>query len=50
MITSVGNQTFAKIYWDGLDWDGDMIANGVYIYKIVVDDGDNREEKIEKLA
>ncbi len=36
--------------WDGRDWDGDIIANGVYLYKIVVDDGESRVEKIEKLA
>ena len=42
--------SFYRIYWDGLDWDGDIIANGVYLYKIVVDDGENRVERIEKLA
>ena len=36
--------------WDGRDWDGDLIANGVYLYKIVADDGTHKVEKIEKLA
>jgi hypothetical protein len=36
--------------WDGRDWDGDLIANGVYLYKIVADDGTHQVEKIEKLA
>ena len=49
-IRDVARPGFNRIYWDGLDWDGDVIANGVYIYKIVVDDGENRVEKIEKLA
>ena len=24
-----------RIYWDGKDRDGDEIANGVYLYKII---------------
>jgi len=52
-IEDVAVQGFNKIPvagWDGRDWDGDIIANGVYLYKIVVNDGENRIEKIEKLA
>ncbi len=49
-IQTIAEQGFNKIYWDGRDWDGDLIANGVYLYKVVVDDGENRVEKIEKLA
>jgi hypothetical protein len=41
---------FNKFYWNGLDYDGDILANGVYLYKIVVDDGQHRVEKIDKLA
>ena len=41
---------FNKIFWDGRDRDGDLVANGVYLYKIIVDDGQKRLEKIEKLA
>lgn len=41
---------FNKIPWDGRDADGDLLANGVYIYKISVDDGDRTTERIEKLA
>ncbi|MBN2367280.1 MAG: type IX secretion system sortase PorU, partial [Calditrichaeota bacterium] len=36
--------------WDGRDRDGDYVANGVYLYKISVDDGSSSLEKIEKLA
>ena len=46
----LGGESFVKIYWDGLDWDGDKLSNGVYLYKIVVDDGDRKVEKTEKLA
>lgn len=41
---------FNRIYWDGRDRDGDLLANGVYLYKIIVDDGSQRIEKLEKLA
>ena len=41
---------FNKIYWDGRDRDGELLANGVYLYKIMVDDGEKTVEKIEKLA
>ena len=36
--------------WDGRDKDGDIIANGVYLYKIIIKDGDESEEVIEKLV
>ncbi len=49
-IHAVAEQGFNKIYWDSRDWDGDLIANGVYLYKVIVDDGEDRVEKIEKLA
>ncbi len=41
---------FNRIYWDGRDRDGDIIANGVYLYKLVVKDGKSEVKKIEKLA
>lgn len=49
-IHDIARQGFNKIYWDGRDWDGDLIANGVYFYKIIVDNGDRKIEKIEKMA
>ncbi len=41
---------FNKIYWDGRDADGAPIANGVYLYKIIVNDGKQQIDKIEKLV
>ncbi len=35
--------------WNGRDKDGDIIANGVYLYKIIIQDGDESEQVIEKL-
>ncbi|HQU71990.1 MAG TPA: type IX secretion system sortase PorU, partial [Calditrichia bacterium] len=46
----VARPGFNKIPWDGTDRNGDKLANGVYLYKIIVDDGENRIEKIDKLA
>jgi hypothetical protein len=43
---------FIAIEWDGRDMDGDEIANGVYIYKVIVKtfDGSKRAESIGKLV
>ncbi len=41
---------FNKIYWDGRDRDGNILANGVYLYKVIISDGEKTIEKIEKLA
>jgi hypothetical protein len=49
-LETVARPGFNKLYWDGRDRDGDKLANGVYLYKIIVNDGQRRMEKIEKLA
>lgn len=43
-------QGFQKIYWDGYDEDGNRPANGVYLYKISIDNGVKKAEKREKLV
>ncbi|HEX9005740.1 MAG TPA: type IX secretion system sortase PorU, partial [Bacteroidota bacterium] len=45
-------EPFAKIPWDGRDRDGDTLANGVYLYKLLVstDDGLSTAEALGKLA
>ncbi len=45
-------EPFAKIPWDGRDRDGDILANGVYLYKLLVstDDGRSTAEALGKLA
>ncbi|MFZ1081550.1 MAG: type IX secretion system sortase PorU [Candidatus Kryptoniota bacterium] len=50
MIT--GNDTFVKIPWDGLDNDGNRLANGVYLYKVVAStvDGSQTSEALGKMA
>ncbi|MGB9663700.1 MAG: C25 family cysteine peptidase [Ignavibacteria bacterium] len=41
---------FNKIYWDGKDEDGDIIGNGVYLYKLIAKKGDQVQTTIQKLA
>jgi hypothetical protein len=41
---------FNKISWDGRDQDGDYIANGVYLYKIIIQGESQTETAIQKLA
>ncbi len=36
--------------WDGRDDDGDIIANGVYLYKIIIKSENEQKEAIEKLV
>ncbi len=40
---------FQQIYWNGFDMDGDALANGVYLYKIIARAGSEQVEKIEKV-
>ncbi|MBT8380968.1 MAG: T9SS type A sorting domain-containing protein, partial [Ignavibacteria bacterium] len=41
---------FNKIYWNGRDEDGDILANGVYLYKVIMKAGDKTEDITQKLA
>jgi len=41
---------FNTIEWDGRDKDGDNIANGVYLYKVIAKTASQTKEIIEKLA
>ncbi len=45
-------ESFVKIPWDGRDRDGDELANGVYLYKLIVRTVDGRftSEVLGKLA
>ncbi len=41
---------FNKLQWDGRDQDGDLIANGVYFYKVITRNNGEVKTKIQKLA
>ncbi len=44
------NYDFNRIYWDGRDEDGDLIANGVYFYKVIMKKDQKIETTTQKLA
>jgi len=44
------NYDLNKIYWDGKDEDGDNIANGTYLYKMIMKNADKVESVIQKLV
>jgi len=50
IITAPLNVGFNQIPWDARDNDGDYIANGVYLYKMVVEDDIKTETAIQKLV
>lgn len=39
-----------KIPWDGKDSDGDLMANGTYLYKLYTEDSSNKETAVQKLV
>ncbi len=41
---------YGEIYWDGRDKDGELIANGVYFYKLIAHRGGDKIETTMKLA
>ena len=46
------NEKFVVIDWDGRDNDGDKLANGAYLYKLIVktSDGEFQKSVLGKLA
>jgi subtilase family serine protease len=42
--------TRASVPWDGTDEDGDAVANGVYLYRVIVDSGDERATRLGRLV
>ena len=44
------NYDLNKIYWNGRDEDGDAIANGTYLYKMIMKNADKVESVTQKLV
>ena len=44
------NYDFNMIYWDGRDQDGDLLANGTYLYKVILQSGNTTKSLIQKLV
>ncbi len=49
-IESPLNIGFNQIFWDGRDEDGDYIANGVYLYKLIIEGNSKKETSLQKLV
>ncbi|MEO6695421.1 MAG: C25 family cysteine peptidase [Ignavibacteria bacterium] len=49
-ITMLANIGYNQVSWDGRDTDGDEVANGTYLYKIVTEDDSKTETQIQKLV
>lgn len=49
-ITAPAKVGFNQIFWDGRDNDGETMANGIYLYKLVLEDAGKIETSIQKLA
>lgn len=41
---------FNQVSWNGTDADGDLVANGVYLYKLVAEDDSKKETATQKLV
>lgn len=44
------NYDFNKIYWDGKDDDGHSVANGTYLYNLILSSSDKSESVTQKLS
>jgi hypothetical protein len=49
---TTNGESFVRIFWDGRDRDGDILANGVYLYKVIARTLDGRfsSEALGKLT
>ena len=50
VINATANIGYNQILWDGRDDDGDYMANGVYLYKLIVDGDNKKETSVQKLV
>jgi hypothetical protein len=41
---------YNDIYWDARDEEGESIANGIYLYKLIIDNKSKKETSVQKLV
>jgi flagellar hook assembly protein FlgD len=53
-VVTISEESFSSGYnyinWDGRDAYGELLANGVYLYRLTADDGNERVSVLRKLA
>ena len=49
-LNSVLQPGLNTIEWDGRDDDGDFVANGTYLYKLILEDGNENKTETKKLV
>jgi len=49
-INAPVNIGYNQVRWDGKDDDGEVIANGVYLYKLIVEGDGKKETPVQKLV
>ena len=50
LLSSQLRYNFNKIYWNTTDEDGNLVANGVYLYKVIISKGNIEKDIMGKLA
>jgi hypothetical protein len=49
-IEKSAKASYNEIFWDGAQEDGKRVANGVYLYKVIAEDGEEKISLVEKLV
>lgn len=44
------SQGYNQVAWDGRDNDGDLVSNGTYLYKLIMEDKSKNELQVQKLV
>ena len=49
-LSEDSDASYNEVFWDGCDETGSKVANGIYLYKVIADDGQSKVQEIKKLA
>ena len=50
ILSAQSENAYFRVYWNGRDHDGDVVANGVYFYKVIAKSNGVTKEVIGKMA